>query len=805
MSYAIKASLFLILGALVMSTPEADMELYKSYRSPILDPLGDLQLSEAEALQKISANINSVMGLPNNSEHKDFWIDLISKKSKYQAPASADEDMKKPIIDQINLESKALFRKVDELKNDASIKGEEALLKAQSEATVHGFKSICRKAADNLAQSLLVDLKQQFAFNIHNSVEDPKLEKKKTVATDLVHAVIDEIKVFIEKLNVDIEESLPEELQSIIYASLSEVDPILHQMAQILNLITNGSYMLQIEALNMFAAIQHFTEVPAATRISRMFLISRLLVLFGHLNQTWGNVERLIITIIKYRKSVLRGETPEDAAFAKIYAKVARDLVVIINQQAGTELSFDLAKRLIIVSQEVKQSQAVPFLLAHTKSTNWPLIPRSDLPKNSRYYLKTISIISALTFKDIDNKWWDSVLFETDHLLEVDAGVTNVLAYGTLQLSESITPLKDHEEFLSTHFNALLEFLEVNGEYVTSENYFKHFSTFIDLVYEKSELAKKYYFLMKVQNIYASPTTSSYPINFLPYAPSEKEAKELGEFATAQKFDNLRKLIWNAYVTRTKDNTGKAQRAFKHFLEFSGKTQVPFETFNHANFQFTVDDSVRQKRPASSFKEVTIKVSEAQASFSLKQPSPKDKSPNKISIDAGSNEEKQLVDDLANNIPALTRHDANPVIAQVTIPNEPLEKLVQDQIKETKEQEKIEEQITKLLIDPEVKKPEETVSEIKENVSEAKDETVVTESPVQKKDEPIEQKKEEPVVINEIAGALTPKEKKLLEQKNLRELLGQVNELIDEDGNSTKLVYVKMIPRESQCYNSIFA
>jgi hypothetical protein len=398
-----------------------------------------------------------------------------------------------------------------------------------------------------------------------------------------------------------------------------------------------------------------------------------------------------------------------------------------------------------------------------------------------------------------------------DKLLKIDSGVLNVLSYVTLQLSEAITPLAGHEEFLATHFNALLEFLEVNGQYLIPETYFQHFSKFLDLIFEKSELAKKYYFLMKLQNIYAAPLNAAFTVDFITYAASDEAAKELGKFATENGYDTLTKITWNAFVRKTKNNKGSALRAFAHFKEFNGQKGADFLWFNHANFQFTVDSSLKQKRPTSSFKDVVIKISDSQANLSIKKPNPKEKSPNKIVIDAGevqiedtpsgADQDKKSpakVDDLSNQGPVYEQ-PANVVetVVAVSIPSEPLEKLIVEQIKENKEAEKIEEQIIQILKEPEVKEPE-----IKQAEEKAPENQNVVEEP--KKDTPVEQKKET-VTINEIAGALTPKEKKLLEQSNLRELIGQVSEIIDEDGNVTKLVYAKVIPHLSDCYKSIFA
>lgn len=798
MGYAIKASLFLILGALVAATPAEDMKAYQAYRGPLMESLGDLSLSDEEALKKISDFVNSALDLPQNEQNKNFWIDLISGKAKYAVP-EFDANFQETLSNKVKAQSKTLFQKVQALGSQGQYqKDEAALQQAQSEETTKGFKALAAEISQDLAKALLNDIKSQFAFSVNNKNSESHLESKTKTATDLVHLFIDEINNFIEQLNVDVSEDLPEEIQALVYNDVRAQDPKFHKISQVLTLITNGAYLIKIEAMYMFASIQHFSEVAAAKRVSRMALINRLLVLFGHLCQTWGDAEDFIVSIINYRKGVIRGDIPEDKAFTGIYNQVARDLIVIINQQAGIELSFDLGRRLLILCQELKQTHVIPFLLHQVKSNNLPHLPAEGAPAHSRHYLKIVSFITSLTFKDIPNAWWEEVMIGFDNLLQIDSGVLNMLSYVTLQLSEPITALANHEEFLGIHFNALLEFLEVNGEYLIPETYFQHFSKFLDLIVEKSELAKKYYFLLKLQNIYAAPTTAAFPIDFNVYAADENAAKELGKFATESGYETLSKITWNAFVRKTKNNKGSALRAFAHFKEFSGQKAVDFMLFNHANFQFTVDSSVKQKRPSSSFKDVVIKISDSQANLSLKKVN-KDKSPNKITIDAGETE----IDDLAvEEVKPEVKNVETPAIVVVNIPNAPLEKLVEEQIKENKQAEKIEEQIIQILKEPEPEVKQAEDNQPSNQIEEPAKLHDIDEAP--KKETPVEQKAET-VTINEIAGALTPKEKKLLEQKNLRELIGQVSEIIDEDGNVTKLVYAKVIPHQSDCFKSIFA
>ena len=59
-------------------------------------------------------------------------------------------------------------------------------------------------------------------------------------------------------------------------------------------------------------------------------------------------------------------------------------------------------------------------------------------------------------------------------------------------------------------------------------------------------------------------------------------------------------------------------------------------------------------------------------------------------------------------------------------------------------------------------------------------------------------------IVIPLIGNLTPQEMKLLQHDNVLGILKEIKELVDEDGNVTEFVYVKIVPKNSKCAENIF-
>lgn len=784
-----------MLALAVVAGPLEDMQSLAEFRSPLLTSLGDLKLSDEEALNQISSRINEVLEIPNDAQNKDFWIDMITKKRTFAPKQATTDSILEALKAQVEEECGKLFAATQALvqKQEANW-GEKEI-----NEVLGGFRAVANSVAAKMTEMVVNDARAQFAHAVDSAVIDKELKIKQGVATELANLLIEKMNEFneaFEDVDLGIDEDFSNEIQGVLSASIKLTNPLSHSLGQVLSLMTNGAYMLRIEARFMFAAIQHYTEVPAKDRLSRMLVIARLLVLFGQLNNKLEEVNDLSNTIFAFRQAIIKGDAQEDANFAPLFRAFTRDYITIINQQISTEASFTMGKRLLTISQELVQSHLTEFVKARVAEHSLPHLSLAELPQNSKDYLEVINAITALDFADVTAPWWNEVLLGYDRLLAVDPNVINTAGYASILLSSSITPVEGHLEFLNALYALLLEFLELNGSQLSPENYGVYFDQYINSAAQQSPLIQKYYLQLKVHNIYCIPATKTFDVVFNNFAATADEAKALGQALSAGNFERVDKMLFNAYARHTGDKKASSKNSFLYIQKLSGAT-VPSDKFNHGNFGFTVKESAKQKRKEEGIVTVHIKFSDAKPEGAIvkKEKTPA-KSPNKIVIDQGEEEnlpdpgELKLVRTDGNDHYSYSSH-GSPVKEEESpqelpsiqrqpslIPNKELETLVQQQIEQKEAEEKVESQITQIL-------------EPKNPVTEADSKTA--------------QQQEPEADLNELQGDLTDTEKKVLLQKNLKEVLGQLSEITDADGNTTKFVYVKLIPKKSDCYHTLFS
>lgn len=795
MAIAFRTSLFFLIGLAAAFNPLKDMQDLAEFRSPLLASLGDLSLSDEDALNQISNRINEVLEIPNDDKHKNFWIDLISRKESFKVSEAPSESISETLKQKLSDEVDQLKAAAQKIKDDA---GDNDVDEEVTKAVLAGIRDIAAKVSADMSKLILADARQQFADLVDSTSADKELKIKKHVANDLAELMIEKMNEFIEEFEADIDEDFSNEIQAVLFDAVKLTNPVSHNLAQVLLLVSNGAYMLRIESRYMFAAIQHYTEVPAKDRLSRMLIIARLLVLFGHLNNKLDEVNDLSNLVFAYRQAVVKGDEQEDANFAPLYRALVRDYITILGQQISTETSYQLGKRLLTTAQEITQTHMVGYIKNRIARNSLPHLSLADLPLNSKDYLEVVNAITTLDFKDVTTSWWNEALLGFDKLLAIPPQVLNTLGYASLLLSESFLPLDKHEEFFDTLYAQLLEFLQNNGAQLSPETFGVYFDQYINEVAKRNPLAQKHYLALKTQNIFFITSAPTYSVVFNPYVATIEEAKALGRSLSKDDFKKTIALMFNAYVAGfDKKESASPVNTFVFMKEFSGAS-VPIERFSHATLNFRVKESAKQKRNVDQYATVQLKFSDGQNDASLIK---KEKTPNKIIIDAGEDQ----IEDLKT--PKLVRtdgpeHRVIPTqVAQVeqvqapqelpsiqiqlsVIPVEKLENLVQEQIQEKEHEEKIENQVNQIL---EEAQPQQ--DEVQPKQDSPKDIQPVTQPEAD---------------LNQLQGDLSNTEKKILAQKNLKEVLDQIDEITDGEGNTTKFVYVKLIPKLSDCYKTLF-
>lgn len=923
---SIATQLFLLLAIGVAAGPVEEAARLQGFRSSILRDFGNLALTNEEVLDRISGHVNRVLGVA--PEHKNFWSDLIAKKTTYQPASAPQDDFNAKIMQETE---KGLLKVVETVQK---MKGQGADLSAEAKKL---YLELATQIDASCRTQFVSQLYADVAYALENLQEKVYLKINKSYLQAVVDAFFDSFNELMEQqeLGVVIEEEFADSIVGVIDQNSKEMNAMVVQVGEVLDLIANGARQLRMEALYMFSYIQIFSLETATfmpkVRLARLHLIMELLVLFGVSRDSLDQVEKFTEALFRHRKDILRGKEVADAQFAPLYLAVVNSFLSILKQQVGSKTAYEVTQRFLGMSQETKLGHFQPFLQAHLKTHGFPVLKETYAFQNDRDLIYTAAILTTLSFKDVSAEWWDSLfsLRAVEKVLAVDANTINALGYITIQFHSNIVPhTDDSAAYLDSFFDAILTFLELYGKQIFPEDYFSAFNSFLDLFAPLREHIGQFYFFMKLQNIYVSPSSTLFPVSFLALPSDPVQVLELKKLSDAPAFRTVSAIAWNTYVKLTGLNKKKNKEAAEHFLHFLGKQDFPSQVFPHADFGFDVVAEERNLRPTN--KPVSV-VIEQRADLVVRQTPMQ--TPHKISVDSGAEKVSSPVSDIDEDdfpelpklartkdqeyyvpsdlmaeikakeahpdvneeeeapespkltrtkdqeyyvssdlmaeikakeaepvvpaieddedefpeLPKLTRtkereyfvpadfqdghHDVNedidsedeaprtPVLrrqnAQIfsaspmrtpsmedipsvpqedlTIPNEDLEKMVQEQIKEAKLREEVAEYVNKLMEDvlksqedsPKHNEPAEVEEEESKPVSEDKEESLTE--------------------VHTLSGELSPLEEKLLEQPNLEDILKELSEITDEFGTVTNFALVKLVPKESSCFTTLFA
>lgn len=904
----IATQLFLLLAIGVAAGPVEEAARLQGFRSSILRDFGNLALTNEEVLDRLSGHVNRVLGVA--PEHKNFWSDLIAKKTTYKPTTAPIEDFNAKIVHDTATELKDLAQNIRDMK------GKGADLTAEAKKA---YQELATKIDASCRTQFTSQLYADVAYALENLKEKVYLNIDRSYLQTVVDAFYDSFNELMQddELGITIDEQFADSIAEALNENSKEMNGLSVQVGEVLSLIANGAREIRMEALYMFSYIQIFsletaTFVPEV-RLSRLHLLMELLVLFGVKGDALDQVEKFTETLFRHRKDILRGKEVADAQFAPLYLGVVKNFLAILKQQVGAKTAYELIQRFLGMSQETKQSHFEHFLEGHLKTHGFPVLKERYDFQNDRDLIKTAAILTTLPFKDVSPEWFDSLfsLRALEKVLAVDPNTVNTLGYITIQFHPNITPLTpESAAFLDAFFEAILTFLELYGKQVYPEDYFAAFDSFLDLFATQQDSIAQFYFFMKLQNVYASPSSASFPVSFLALPDNKEAVLALKKQADHPTFRTISAMAWNTYVKLTGLNKKSKKEAAEHFFNFLGKKDFDSKVFPHADFRFDVVSEERNLRPSN--KPVAVVIQQRDDVVIRQTPRP---TPHKIEVDNGAqlkkdspvemaedelvnppepklirtkemeyhvpkglleeveaelknrktHEDTQVIDidedanlpdpqlvrtqephykvpaglidelsktpkdvtelhrqeeqvfdgltDLPEDLdkinpdnlvePLLVRQNAHyqasplrtpsrndiPSVPQedLTIPNEDLEKMAQEQAKEAMLRQEVADYVNKLFEDVISRMEVAPQPEDAEDVEAPKD------------------KEEVQTEVHTISGQLSPMEETLLQQPNLEEILKELSEITDEFGTVTSFALVKIVPKESRCFETLFA
>lgn len=323
-------------------------------------------------------------------------------------------------------------------------------------------------------------------------------------------------------------------------------------------------------------------------------------------------------------------------------------------------------------------------------------------------------------------------------------------------------------DFFEAFYDQLLSFTELNAEQLSEEDYFILFDKFLNQVYESDPLVQKYYVIMKCLNIYTSPESPVFDIEFVNFAADLHQAEEVIAQLRSKKGKQIVSFYLMGYQKKWNDRTKESYQSNLFLQKFSGQ-KVTSDIFPHAKMSFNQVTTVSERVRNKNFSQITVVIPKFVKGQAEKMKSP-EKSPHKILIDkpVEDHDHKDQIDNSEQLSPALRKSSDTLAIEPV---NTIKEEMIEDKIKE----EKIIQQVNNILTPSEKDKADLSFD-----------------------------KPEKEIILDELAGEITQQERNLLMQENLLEILQSTSELIDSEGNVTKFVYAKMVPHSTDCFNTIY-
>jgi predicted transcriptional regulator len=856
----VATQLFLICAVAAALNLEGIISAYKPFRSNVLSPLADLALTDKEALDKISTRINQLLGVP--LDQKDFWTKIVAKETTYDAPEVSSEDIKAVLekaFEVLQDLTPQLRKEKQSLTGDAT--SQKAALSAAAKAT------LTAKAGE--LKSLLHEfIKARFRSDFRNLLKYPTPDMKlvgDTAGLSSLRALLNqaaETAYNQQDLDFDLDPSFVKGLGDEIRDSLAALEKFAFELTELLLFFTYGAEKMRTEAEHMFFAIQYHTAVSDERRLSRMDVILKMLVYFGKSGNQSSKINSIFELFRGYYKSSINfsylGEDVDSAVFDNpdfqpLFRVVVRNFLTFVNDQASPREAYAFAVKLLASHQTVSMNHLRPYLEELKKTADFPVIPAEKSEASKAQYLKIISYLIVLNYDEVNQDWWRGALAIVDNLLTVDATTLKVLAFLSIEMDFNITPYTvDTAKFLDAHFEAIIAFLAAEGSKIVEfKNSYPDFDKFLDTYAATNKAAKPFYLRSKIQNIFASNDKLPFETKFENFA-SEEEFKILNVHPPKPDPKNLENPVlgplpthpklsitaWNAWAKEEANKvklsetnkdpvlykskaTLKAQREGKHLQRLMNGSSIDTILFPHLKVGIT-EKAVEQatvETPIAHTFAVSFNVNDAATTLNLKEKAPTE---NKITSDSGISKEESPVENKLNEqeleqlASKLSRQNS-------IIPNPALEEMIEVQIEETRKSDEIQRQITQVLEDAQEEADKEAEKEPEEISSGEKKEPETFEHHNVDVNEEVDTigplpelkrhqgaiygniESEEKALVNPIHNFLTPKERALLEQPNLEEALNELNELVDEDGQVTTFVMVKLIPKKSDCFESLFA
>jgi len=813
MAIAKPFTLFFLLAFSICSTPAEDLETYKTQRNEILAPLGNLEISDSEAFDQVASNILQILKI-EKEETGTLWVNILRKEKNALVTSYLTSeiafDVKESIHEQLENKKEEIGEAIQAHK-EQFVENKAGLVAA----IVKTFKDFTEQLINTAKDLIDKDFRNSFnEVYTTPSTETKDFEIEADVSEGLADEVFNWIGDILETLEVDLDDDTGADYENEIANNFGTEYKKYYSETQsnyerLINLCHTGINEVSGEVFNMYALIQVSTNVPADKRLSRMSLLIEFLTLMPEVITQEATIQSFEAKVVSTKKYYLGHPDNVDAEFEGLHKIIYNKLLNSVSDHVSTKIAYGFLSNYFITLMGYSPSHVVPFMHHHhiDEKNILPLLS-SESQTLVGDSLKVISVLVGLEFSNVSSDWFKDILRSVHILLNLNVRNIQVWTDMSSMLSEALISHQGQGELKGYLYNTICEFIDLNQEDLDDTNWNIYFDQYINLLFSNDdELAVKYYLQLKTSNVYFYLQETPFDVSFLSSIPNEGYAKTVTDILGNEGYTNTRTLLWNAYKSITGDSYIDSFNSGKYLMNFVN-TDVSSTHFMKSTYHITRTDPVQKSTAGKIGGKINV-VYKAR-SERIKEKESLGTTSNKIVVDETPIEENPIEETQnEENIINLIRKNEE-VQELLIVQPEPIESIsdVVPGFKETQEQvikDKERREVLQQKIE-DIFNEDNVVGHLEElntpEVDEESHEIVTGVEPNKTLEEEIIEVPKN--IVIEKVGELTNAEMKILEDVDALDMIKQIQELVDEDGNVTEFVWVKVVPKNSKCHDTLF-
>jgi len=809
----LQTTLFFILIAFSKSA-QGDKDSGKKNGRDFIAELSDLTIPVETAIEVIATRINSLLMPSAEQNNNMFWLNLLINTEEYQYEDDNKDLTQEVVLEKLNQFIDAAFPDVLTMNKQESKENLQSMYLKNLEAIYDEMERLMKR--EMITQ-----------FNNAGTVEtitSNEITFHQSIPAAVSNKIIEKINLFISTLNIKPDVTV-ESIQQVVKERASEIQKgFAVDLKSLANLYLNALPSLQDEIKAILAASKEENDLSEEEMIEK---IGFLFDIFGQASKGYKQNTLLIATFGEFGNEIRRSGRSSffgSQKFKKIMGDLIQKYAQVIADYVSPKDSFsacrDFISSLIVPTNEPKIRDF--FNLYSSKFLDTIVISEDDEDTFGSNILKTIDVVLYVDWTEGMSDWWVNSALPQFRFVMVPEEMLALnemskTAFGIRDL-ESEVPGAD--EFLFKLYDFLIYWAQQFDDVANETDWFLQASDYMDglvlleepeglLAEQKQFLLEYYYYAKLVVLSIRNEVSDNEKINFVKIVNDKENPEQY--FLTFREWaneaighSNIMRTIKNWFIKYVKQNQpdrkvkAKNVKNGEHFLELSEVGEIELKTFYSLNVSIknsrtTVkrEDNVERKKVVFGVKKGIFagKLNDLkkQKTSSMKDPeSPK----NKVVI-----EEKPVVIKKDTGV-----EDNSP--KKVIVEENPNEETIEDKspVKEITEESPKKDLLNEDDNEESPSKKTDKYIDVDEEIEESESSEHQEEVP---DEETIETREN---IIHSVTGTLSEEERDQIKKaSNLVNSIQKIERVEDpETGDITEYIYIQVVPKDSDCYESLF-